>query len=88
MARIQINSVLRRRAEIGTDSAGNGINKAAVKILIIIIFVYSAIKIKANLLLLYSILKPETSSDSPSDRSKGVRLVSARRVINHNKATG
>lgn len=43
---------------------------------------YSAIKINANNPLPYSILKPDTSSDSPSARSKGVRLVSASMVIN------
>lgn len=31
--------------------------------------------------LLYSILNPEISSDSPSEKSKGVRLVSAKMVI-------
>ena len=45
--------------------------------LIKIILAYSAIKIKANPTLPYSILKPETNSDSPSAKSKGVRLVSA-----------
>lgn len=55
----------------------------------IIILVYSAIKISANVPLLYSILNPETSSDSPSAKSKGVRLVSARVVVNqHRKRTG
>jgi hypothetical protein len=44
--------------------------------------VYSAIKIKANIPALYSILNPDTSSDSPSAKSKGVRFVSARFVIN------
>lgn len=88
MARIQINKDLRSRAEIGMESGGKGINRAVVSTLIIKIFVYSAIKIKAKLLLLYSILNPETSSDSPSERSKGVRFVSAKRVINHNKAIG
>ena len=44
---------------------------------------YSAIKISANLPPPYSTLKPETSSDSPSAKSKGARLVSARRVTNH-----
>ena len=39
-------------------------------------------KIKANPNLPYSILKPETSSDSPSAKSKGVRLVSAKHEIN------
>lgn len=42
---------------------------------------YSAIKIKANPTLPYSILNPETSSDSPSAKSKGVRLVSAKEEI-------
>jgi len=45
--------------------------------------VYSAIKINANSPLLYSVLKPDTSSDSPSAKSKGDRLVSARDVVNH-----
>lgn len=38
---------------------------------------YSAMKISANPSLPYSILNPDTSSDSPSAKSKGVRLVSA-----------
>jgi hypothetical protein len=44
---------------------------------------YSAMKISANALLLYSVLNPDTSSDSPSAKSKGVRLVSASDEINH-----
>lgn len=32
--------------------------------------------------LLYSVLNPETNSDSPSAKSKGARFVSARAVIN------
>lgn len=44
---------------------------------------YSARKIKANHPPIYSTLKPETSSDSPSAKSKGLRLVSAKHVINH-----
>ena len=63
-------------------------NKAADRRLIIIMFIYSAIKIKAKVPDLYSVLNPETSSDSPSARSKGVRLVSAKVVINHVAATG
>jgi len=39
---------------------------------------YSAIKIKAKGELLYSILNPDISSDSPSAKSKGVRWVSAK----------
>lgn len=38
---------------------------------------------RANRPALYSILKPDTSSDSPSAKSNGVRLVSARLVMNH-----
>jgi hypothetical protein len=52
------------------------------------ILAYSAIKIKANPPLLYSTLNPETSSDSPSAKSKGVRLVSANLEVNHIKARG
>ena len=47
------------------------------------ILAYSAIKISANPSLPYSILNPETSSDSPSAKSNGVRLVSAKQEINH-----
>jgi len=39
-------------------------------------------KINANISLPYSILNPETNSDSPSAKSKGVRLVSAMQEIN------
>jgi len=45
------------------------------------ILAYSAMKIMANPTEPYSILKPETSSDSPSEKSKGVRLVSATQQI-------
>ena len=48
-------------------------------------FVYSAMKISANLPLLYSILNPDTSSDSPSAKSKGVRFVSASVVVNQQR---
>lgn len=43
---------------------------------------YSLIKIKANIPPPYSILNPETISDSPSARSKGVRFLSAMHIIN------
>lgn len=59
-----------------------GKNKNLVIIDIIIILAYSAIKIIANLPLLYSVLNPDTNSDSPSAKSKGVRLVSAKIVVN------
>lgn len=60
----------------------------AVNILMARILVYSAIKIRANRPLLYSTLNPETSSDSPSAKSNGVRFVSARQEINHINAIG
>lgn len=50
--------------------------------------VYSAMKIIAKPPLLYSVLKPDTSSDSPSAKSKGARLVSAKMVINQAAARG
>ena len=52
------------------------------------ILAYSAIKIKANPPLLYSVLNPDTNSDSPSEKSKGVRLVSAKQDANHTKDKG
>jgi len=39
---------------------------------------YSPKKINTNIIPLYSVLKPETSSLSPSTKSKGVRILSAR----------
>lgn len=50
--------------------------------------VYSARENKAKGPPAYSTLKPETSSDSPSVRSKGVRLVSARVEMYHIAAKG
>ena len=47
-----------------------------------IIFPYSERKIIANPPLLYSVLNPETSSDSPSAKSNGARFVSAIIIIN------
>lgn len=52
------------------------------------ILAYSAIKIKANPPLLYSVLNPDTNSDSPSAKSNGVRLVSARQEANQIKLKG
>ena len=46
---------------------------------------YSAMKIKANKPEPYSILKPDTNSHSPSERSNGVRLVSAIQEITHSR---
>lgn len=73
--------VIRRRTEknLGVKKV---IKKTLVKSLITIMLAYSAIKIKANLPALYSTLNPETSSDSPSAKSKGVRFVSAKIEVN------
>lgn len=57
-------------------------NRSVVIILIKIIFIYSAINRAAKGPPLYSVLNPDTSSDSPSAKSKGVRLVSASAVVN------
>ena len=65
------------------------VKKIKVKIKPIkIILAYSAIKIKANPNLPYSILNPDTNSLSPSAKSKGVRLVSAKHEINQIPAIG
>lgn len=49
---------------------------------------YSARKKSANIPALYSVLNPDTSSDSPSAKSNGVRPVSAKAVINQIIAKG
>lgn len=54
-----------------------------VRAFIIMMFAYSARKNRANGPPAYSTLNPETSSDSPSVRSNGARLVSASVEINH-----
>jgi len=46
---------------------------------------YSLIKIKEKKPLPYSVLNPETNSDSPSEKSKGERLDSAKQTINQQK---
>jgi len=92
VARTQINRVanimvfiIKKKFNIMIDDP---VINTAVNRLIIRIFAYSAIKIRANLLLPYSTLNPDTSSDSPSAKSKGVRLVSARLVMIHVVAIG
>lgn len=63
-------------------------NTVLVNRLMTRMFAYSAIKIRANNPLLYSMLNPDTNSDSPSAKSNGVRLVSARFVMNQAVAKG
>lgn len=58
-------------------------NRVVVRIFIMMMLAYSARKNSANGPPAYSTLKPETSSDSPSVRSKGARLVSASVEMNH-----
>lgn len=57
-------------------------NRLVEIILKISILIYSAIKIIANHPPMYSTLNPDTSSDSPSAKSNGLRLVSAKHEIN------
>ena len=60
----------------------------AERVFIIKILAYSARKNKANGPPAYSTLNPETSSDSPSVKSKGARLVSASVETNHIRVRG
>lgn len=85
VARNQTNRVANNMVFITSDRFTRGVHpmkNTDVRRLIIRIFAYSAIKIRANMPPLYSTLNPDTSSDSPSAKSKGVRFVSARFVIN------
>lgn len=66
------------------DPKNNKENKALINK----ILAYSAKKIKANPPAPYSTLNPDTNSDSPSAKSKGVRFVSANLEINHIIAIG
>lgn len=58
-------------------------NKVADSVFISRIFAYSARKNNAKGPPAYSTLNPDTSSDSPSVRSNGARLVSARVEMYH-----
>lgn len=63
-------------------------NRIVVRLFIMMMLVYSAMKKRANGPAAYSTLNPDTSSDSPSVRSNGARLVSARVEMNHIMASG
>lgn len=58
-------------------------NRIVVRAFIIMILAYSARKNRAKGPPAYSTLNPDTSSDSPSVKSNGARLVSAKVEINH-----
>lgn len=81
IARIIVLRIIHESESI-SSRMGCPVKNTIDRSLIIKMFVYSAMKIMANIPLLYSVLNPETSSDSPSAKSNGVRLVSARFVIN------
>jgi len=77
----------------GKRKPGNGVANEEVKrtlenMLMIRMLAYSAMKIRANLPPPYSMLNPETSSDSPSAKSNGARFVSASIVVNQDVARG
>lgn len=59
-----------------------------IKTAIKIILVYSPINRRAKRPEPYSTLNPETNSDSPSAKSKGLRFVSATQETHHRKARG
>jgi len=63
-------------------------NRVAESVFINKMLAYSARKNRAKGPPAYSTLKPETSSDSPSVRSKGARLVSAKVEMYHIAASG
>jgi hypothetical protein len=63
-------------------------NMIVVRAFIIMMFIYSAMKNKANGPAAYSTLNPDTSLDSPSLRSNGAWFVSANVEINHIIASG
>lgn len=63
-------------------------NKITERVFISMMLEYSARKNRANGPPAYSMLNPETSSDSPSVRSNGARLVSARVEMYHIIARG
>ena len=70
-------------------TAANKENKGASKSTLIEavenkrIIAYSLKKISTKPTESYSILNPDTNSDSPSEKSKGVRFVSAKSITNH-----
>lgn len=79
---IIISAFIERNGSLRSILQEVPVKKIADSNLIIKILVYSAIKMRAKLPLLNSTLKPETNSDSPSAKSKGVRFVSARILTN------
>lgn len=77
-----------KKEAIKFESGAPPKNKIDVKNLRKRILIYSAMKMNAKVVALYSTLNPDTNSDSPSAKSKGERLVSARVVINQMEVKG
>jgi hypothetical protein len=80
-----IKGLRKKRNELNNQPPKNIIT---VKTLINMIEPYSARKNKANPILAYSTLKPDTNSDSASGKSNGARFVSARIETNHIRNSG
>lgn len=72
-----------KRGKKNFEIIPEGKKRYLVKNLTNIIFPYSPKNNKAKIKPLYSVLKPETSSLSPSAKSKGERLVSATILMIH-----
>ena len=86
LARTQINKIIIIKPEIKIDSSKTNFkNTAPIKILKKAMFLYSLKKKKMKLNLPYSVLNPETSSDSPSLKSKGERFKSIKAATPHRK---
>lgn len=64
------------------------INKTLEMILMKRISKYSPLISAVNFIPEYSTLNPDTNSDSPSEKSNGVRLVSASMIVNHTIVIG
>lgn len=77
LIRAMVNSAGRK---VGVDGLRN---RVVVSVFINIMLAYSARKKSAKGLALYSTLNPDTSSDSPSVKSKGARFVSASVEVYH-----
>jgi hypothetical protein len=81
--------IIQSLAIIVVNIAPSSLNKFKLKKIVVVsaenskIIAYSLRKIRINPVAPYSILKPETSSDSPSEKSNGVRLVSAKSITSH-----
>lgn len=76
------------KKSFNTPKYKKGMNIKDLNKLIIKILRYSDMKINAKEKALYSVLKPLTNSDSPSEKSNGVRFVSARIEVNQIKYKG